>query len=161
MVKFKKGPEKPWIRYKCSKKCAILHFFGGKQQIPRQVANSVARHENPHVVEYWWSWSWLCNPNHHTAMQLCEYCYVNSECVRGDCVSSSYIVYSLLLFAGESYCGDNNGGCSHICLPSPTFVRHSCSCPDNDRVNAYRLNPDGKTCLTTPCQWYVPEVFFC
>ena len=75
------------------------------------------------------------------------------------CVANIYTVYILLLYAGDSYCGDNNGGCSHICLPSPTFVRYSCSCPNNDRVNAYRLNPDGKTCLTTPCQYSVLRTF--
>jgi len=34
MVKFKKEPDKPWIRYKCSKKMGNSAFFHGKQQIP-------------------------------------------------------------------------------------------------------------------------------
>ena len=72
--------------------------------------------------------------------------------VLGHLLTCALCMYILLLCVGESYCGDNNGGCSHICLPSPTFAKYSCSCPDNDRISAYRLNPDGKTCLTTPCQ---------
>lgn len=30
---------------------------------------------------------------------------------------------------GDSYCGENNGGCSHICLPSPQYVKFRCVCP--------------------------------
>lgn len=30
---------------------------------------------------------------------------------------------------GSSYCGTNNGGCSHICLPSPRYEQFRCVCP--------------------------------
>lgn len=41
-------------------------------------------------------------------------------------------------------CGDNNGGCSHLCLLSPTengTVTYKCACPDQ-----FYLERDGKTC---------------
>ncbi|XP_046571738.1 low-density lipoprotein receptor-like isoform X2 [Haliotis rubra] len=44
-------------------------------------------------------------------------------------------------------CGDNNGGCSHICLPSPHRSRYSsfqCKCPDD---GLYKLSTDDKTCI--------------
>ncbi|XP_037534042.1 nidogen-1 [Nematolebias whitei] len=31
--------------------------------------------------------------------------------------------------SGQNYCSGNNGGCTHLCLPTPTG--RSCKCPDN------------------------------
>ncbi|XP_067676382.1 neuronal cell adhesion molecule-like [Haliotis asinina] len=46
-------------------------------------------------------------------------------------------------------CGENNGGCSHLCLPSPhqtpQTTRFLCKCPDDRR---YQLSSDDKTCFT-------------
>ncbi|XP_025087886.1 low-density lipoprotein receptor-related protein 4-like isoform X3 [Pomacea canaliculata] len=43
-------------------------------------------------------------------------------------------------------CGKNNGGCSHLCLPSPGGV--SCACP-----TGLLLQPDQKTCNTVPREY--------
>ncbi|MBN3278517.1 LRP6 protein, partial [Polyodon spathula] len=40
-----------------------------------------------------------------------------------------------------SPCGSNNGGCSHLCLMSPTKPFYQCACP-----TGVRLLEDGKTC---------------
>ncbi|XP_022326935.2 low-density lipoprotein receptor-related protein 4-like isoform X2 [Crassostrea virginica] len=40
-------------------------------------------------------------------------------------------------------CHENNGGCSHLCLPNPTG--YSCVCP-----TGLRLKEDGKQCNTVP-----------
>ncbi|XP_046555927.1 low-density lipoprotein receptor 1-like [Haliotis rubra] len=46
-------------------------------------------------------------------------------------------------------CGDNDGGCSHLCLPSPHQTSQStsflCKCPDDRR---YQLSSDDRTCFT-------------
>ncbi|XP_070568538.1 low-density lipoprotein receptor-related protein 6-like isoform X1 [Ptychodera flava] len=42
---------------------------------------------------------------------------------------------------GVSPCGTNNGGCSHLCLMSPTPPGYSCACP-----TGVRLLKDGATC---------------
>ncbi|CAG0879500.1 unnamed protein product [Darwinula stevensoni] len=41
-------------------------------------------------------------------------------------------------------CGNNNGGCSHLCLLSPrnASVTYTCTCP-----NQFFLSPDGKSCI--------------
>ncbi|XP_048256632.1 low-density lipoprotein receptor-related protein 4-like isoform X3 [Haliotis rufescens] len=47
----------------------------------------------------------------------------------------------------SNVCGDNNGGCSHLCLPSPHLTAQSprflCKCPDD---GLYQLSSDHKTC---------------
>ncbi|OXU25251.1 hypothetical protein TSAR_015309 [Trichomalopsis sarcophagae] len=43
----------------------------------------------------------------------------------------------------ENACGDNNGGCSHLCLRNPTG--YSCACP-----TGIIINDDKKTCNSTP-----------
>ncbi|XP_068628058.1 low-density lipoprotein receptor-related protein 4 [Battus philenor] len=40
-------------------------------------------------------------------------------------------------------CGNNNGGCSHLCLPNS--VNYSCRCPAG-----FNLNADSRTCEETP-----------
>ncbi|XP_002738583.1 uncharacterized protein LOC100368490 [Saccoglossus kowalevskii] len=43
-----------------------------------------------------------------------------------------------------NYCGDNNGGCSHLCLLAPTITnenRYTCACPDG-----IELLSDDRTC---------------
>ncbi|XP_028025930.1 low-density lipoprotein receptor-related protein 6 [Bombyx mandarina] len=44
---------------------------------------------------------------------------------------------------GSNQCGVDNGGCSHLCLPTPGDVRtdYRCACPAH-----YRLNKDNITC---------------
>ncbi|OCT83711.1 low-density lipoprotein receptor-related protein 4 [Xenopus laevis] len=44
---------------------------------------------------------------------------------------------------GYNKCGDNNGGCSHLCLPNSTS--YSCACP-----TGIQLKDDGKTCNPSP-----------
>ncbi|XP_041374759.1 low-density lipoprotein receptor-related protein 2-like [Gigantopelta aegis] len=39
-------------------------------------------------------------------------------------------------------CGTNNGGCSHLCLLSPSNASYICSCPD-----FFVLTPDQRTCI--------------
>lgn len=43
----------------------------------------------------------------------------------------------------ENRCGDNNGRCSHMCLPNS--MGYSCVCPVGLKINA-----DGKTCANRP-----------
>ncbi|XP_076470996.1 low-density lipoprotein receptor-related protein 4-like isoform X2 [Babylonia areolata] len=43
-------------------------------------------------------------------------------------------------------CGNNNGGCSHLCLPNPGGA--SCACP-----TGLRLQRDGRTCDTVPREY--------
>ena len=38
--------------------------------------------------------------------------------------------FFVLLIAGISPCGIDNGGCSHLCLISPGAGSYSCACPD-------------------------------
>ncbi|XP_005110515.1 low-density lipoprotein receptor-related protein 6 isoform X2 [Aplysia californica] len=42
---------------------------------------------------------------------------------------------------GRNMCGDNNGGCSHLCLMSPTPPYFTCACP-----TGIRLLADQRTC---------------
>ncbi|CAL1296721.1 unnamed protein product [Larinioides sclopetarius] len=51
--------------------------------------------------------------------------------------------------AGELECAKDNGGCSYLCLTSPTGG--SCACP-----NGMMLSQDGKTCMA--CEDYVCPV---
>lgn len=47
-------------------------------------------------------------------------------------------------------CGDNNGGCSHLCLLSPTengTVTYKCACPDQ-----FYLDRNGKNCIANCTQ---------
>lgn len=43
----------------------------------------------------------------------------------------------------ENACGDNNGGCSHLCLRKPG--KFSCQCP-----TGIKMKEDGKTCEELP-----------
>ncbi|KAL3841911.1 hypothetical protein ACJMK2_020000 [Sinanodonta woodiana] len=43
--------------------------------------------------------------------------------------------------SGPNPCGTNNGGCSHLCLMSPSKPNFSCACP-----TGVKLQADGKTC---------------
>ncbi|XP_022256577.1 low-density lipoprotein receptor-like [Limulus polyphemus] len=49
---------------------------------------------------------------------------------------------------GENHCSNQNGYCSHLCLPSPNLTPDSakfrCVCPDN-----MELQSDQRTCITT------------
>lgn len=46
----------------------------------------------------------------------------------------------------ESYCGNNNGGCSHICLPSPQYAQSDCVCPmSTDKTKHYVVDPDNSS----------------
>lgn len=49
------------------------------------------------------------------------------------CPGMSHINESLYVFffppPGQNYCAVNNGGCTHLCLATPTG--RSCKCPDN------------------------------
>lgn len=44
---------------------------------------------------------------------------------------------------GFNKCGNNNGGCSHLCLPNP--VSYSCACP-----TGILLKEDGRSCDPSP-----------
>jgi len=46
---------------------------------------------------------------------------------------------------GENICANK---CSHICLPTVTYAKFNCSCPNSDTTMSYKLNPDRTTCLT-------------
>uniref|UniRef100_H2Z4K7 EGF-like domain-containing protein n=1 Tax=Ciona savignyi TaxID=51511 RepID=H2Z4K7_CIOSA len=47
---------------------------------------------------------------------------------------------------GPNICGLNNGGCSHLCLRSPTArMGYTCACP-----TGIRIGRDGKTCSDLP-----------
>ncbi|XP_071809054.1 low-density lipoprotein receptor-related protein 4-like isoform X2 [Asterias amurensis] len=48
---------------------------------------------------------------------------------------------------GVNRCGDDNGGCSHLCLPNP--MGYSCACP-----TGINLKPDHVTCVSN-----VPSTF--
>ena len=56
---------------------------------------------------------------------------------------------TLWLVVGVNVCGNNNGGCSHLCLPVPYLsdnsAKYVCACPDSPDV--YTLANDGLTCL--------------
>ena len=39
-------------------------------------------------------------------------------------------------------CGDDNGGCSHLCLIAPGGQTYTCACPDN-----FELAGDDLSCL--------------
>ena len=49
---------------------------------------------------------------------------------------------TLLSLSVPSPCGDNNGGCSHLCLLAPGGG-YTCSCP-----NYFIMAPDNKTCIS-------------
>lgn len=46
--------------------------------------------------------------------------------------------------AGENVCKDQ---CSHICLPSYSFRKFNCACPNNDDTTTYMLGSDHMTCI--------------
>ena len=43
---------------------------------------------------------------------------------------------------GDNPCGDNNGGCSHLCLIAPGGDSYTCACPD-----FFYMSADRKTCM--------------
>lgn len=55
-----------------------------------------------------------------------------------------HIYHPLRQIPYHNPCGDNNGGCSHLCLLSPNYekVTYSCACPDQ-----FYLDHDNKTCI--------------
>lgn len=56
-----------------------------------------------------------------------------------------HIYHPLRQLPLENPCGENNGGCSHLCLLSPTAsgsVSFTCACPDQ-----FYLQHDKKTCI--------------
>ncbi|XP_071545834.1 low-density lipoprotein receptor-related protein-like [Panulirus ornatus] len=56
-----------------------------------------------------------------------------------------HIYHPLRQLPMENPCGENNGGCSRLCLLSPTgngAVSFKCACPDQ-----FFLRPDNKTCI--------------
>jgi len=53
--KIKKEPKKLELDISVAK-MGNSAFFCGKQQIPRQTANSTVQHENPHAADYCWPW---------------------------------------------------------------------------------------------------------
>ena len=48
-----------------------------------------------------------------------------------------------LHFAVKNSCGENRGGCSHLCLPNSSSG-YTCSCP-----TGLHLKEDGKQCVTS------------
>jgi len=54
MVKLKRSPKNLELDKNVAKKPSNSTFFRGKQQIPRQVANSAARHQDLCASEYFW-----------------------------------------------------------------------------------------------------------
>lgn len=46
-------------------------------------------------------------------------------------------------------CGDNNGGCSHLCLLSSDGSNYTCACP-----TSFLIGEDGKTCIANCSQWH-------
>lgn len=66
-------------------------------------------------------------------------------------VLTSYIkryFFLNILVNGSSPCGNNNGGCTHLCLISQGGSSYKCACP-----NSYLLESDGKTCTANCSQW--------
>ena len=65
---------------------------------------------------------------------------------------SSKYVNVLFPFPGTNYCGDDNGGCSYLCLPAPQITagsaKFTCVCPDGQK--------DDHSCLTSSskCSFY-------
>ncbi len=53
-----------------------------------------------------------------------------------------HIYHPLRQLPYDNPCGDNNGGCSHLCLISPGGQSYSCLCPNN-----FVLKNDNKTCI--------------
>lgn len=57
----------------------------------------------------------------------------------------SFIIRSInlcdLCLTATNPCGINNGGCSHLCLMSPTKPSYQCACP-----TGVKLLENGKTC---------------
>ncbi|KAK3090046.1 hypothetical protein FSP39_008801 [Pinctada imbricata] len=56
------------------------------------------------------------------------------------------VYHEKVQISGENHCGQYNGKCSHLCLPSPTVnakgKRYSCACP-----NGFDLGGDGFNCI--------------
>lgn len=53
-----------------------------------------------------------------------------------------HVIHPLRQRQAPNPCGNNNGGCSHLCLIAPGGSSFSCSCPD-----FFILGPDRKTCM--------------
>lgn len=55
---------------------------------------------------------------------------------------------NMFSLTGPNKCGIFNGGCSHMCLPTPTEYNvngFSCTCPDNIvHMNRKQCKADGK-----------------
>ncbi|GFR86359.1 low-density lipoprotein receptor-related protein 6 [Elysia marginata] len=86
---------------------------------------------------YWSDW-------HRNAIHSCNKltgagCYVVMEKIYAPMVLQ---VYSPARQPrGTNMCGDNNGGCSHLCLLSPVSPYFTCACP-----TGVKLLSDNKTC---------------
>lgn len=52
-----------------------------------------------------------------------------------------HIYHPLKQLPYKNPCGDNNGGCSHLCLISPSSQGFKCACPNN-----FILSADNRTC---------------
>ena len=57
------------------------------------------------------------------------------------CLQRGIVGNGVCLPAVSSPCSVSNGGCSHLCLLSPTSPFHQCACP-----TGVQLLEDGKTC---------------
>lgn len=58
-------------------------------------------------------------------------------------IKSSFALFTLVsLSALDNPCGNNNGGCSHMCLIAPGGQTFTCACPDS-----FKLDRDRVTCL--------------
>lgn len=69
--------------------------------------------------------------------------------VNGVTQPTDVIVYhGLQQPQGENPCALHNGGCSHICLRSPTAALRRCVCPNVEVM--YNLSPDNRTCVIAP-----------
>lgn len=58
-----------------------------------------------------------------------------------------FYILNLFSLTGPNKCGLFNGGCSHMCLPTPTEYNvngFSCTCPDNIVHNRKQCKADGK-----------------
>lgn len=53
-----------------------------------------------------------------------------------------HVYHPLRQIAHDNPCGENNGGCSHLCLISPGGQSFTCACPNN-----FILLRDNKTCI--------------